>query len=137
MDPAEQLNPADALTELVELADSRPPEEEVLERIKWDRKHLERYRALETWLQKQSTAGTNPWTDFDTVSLHCDGHRVGLYRGSLGFEWWTIPAGGAQAKGPFASRRAAKASLDTSGIQAWITPQLDLALGVVDAGEGL
>lgn len=136
MDPVEQLNPSDALAELVELADARPPEEEVLERIKWDRRHLERYRALEAWLQKkQSNAGTNPWTDCDTVSLHRDGHRVALYRSSHTFEWWATPAGQHLVRGPFPSRRSAKASLDVSGIQAWTTPQLDISLGAVDPSE--
>lgn len=51
MTPMSQITPAEALAELVLLADSRPPEDAPpLDRIHWDRDHLERYRALESYL---------------------------------------------------------------------------------------
>ena len=79
----------------------------------------------------------DPWTDKGTTSLHRDGHKVGLFLVAGNLEWWAYPAnwrprGSVQAKGPFRSRGAAKASLDPSNFQNWVTPQIDFELGAVE-----
>ena len=77
---------------------------------------------------------TDPWIDRDATSLHKEGHRVGLFVVEGGLEWWAYPAGWkprgtVEAKGPFCSRNAAKASLDAGNWQTWITPQIDFERG--------
>lgn len=80
----------------------------------------------------------DPWTDRDGKSVHVLGHKVGLFTGIDGkLEWWAYPAGWKprgtiEAKGPFRSRSAAKAALDPTNFQNWITPQIDFDRGAVE-----
>ena len=82
----------------------------------------------------------DPWTDRGATSLHRDGHRVGLFLVDGRPEWWAYPAGWVPrgevlARGPFRSRKAAKASLDPTNVQNWTTPQIDFELGAADPRE--
>ena len=62
--------------------------------------------------------------------------KYGLFVVEGRMEWWAYPAGWrprgtVEAKGPFRSRNAAKASLDPTNFQTWITPRIDFELGAV------